>query len=419
MIVIVGGGLAGLSCATRLEEEGRDWLLLEGESKAGGRVSTETTEEGYRLDAGFQVLLDSYPTARKLIDFSALQPRYFQSGALIAAPEGWERILNPLIHSEAFLPALLSKSFTWSEKISLAIHTGLQLLRSDQDLRRETGHSTLEELERLGLGGGILESFLRPFFGGVFLDNELCTDASVFRYDLKKFTTGRALLPAEGMAKIPEYLACRLPAARQRYGAKVTSLHLHDGVVAGVELEGGEVLSCTQLVLATDEGAARGLLGLPPGDTWIGVSTLYFTGQELLYDGPLLVLPAGKDRLVRHFTDLTNIALEYAPAGRRLLSATILNPPTDNSSALAAMAQAEITRLFPSFEGWEFLREIRISRALPPRKPGYGMRLLPMRFSKNVFLAGDQIAPVGIESAMLSGIRVAEEILTKGILVRS
>jgi protoporphyrinogen oxidase len=396
-----------------------DWLLLEAGSRAGGRVATETTKEGYRLDAGFQVLLDSYPTARKLIDFSALQPRYFQSGALLAAPGGWERILNPLKHPEGFLSAILSKSFTWSEKISLAMYAGFQLLRPDQSLQRETGYSTLEELERLGLEGGILESFLRPFFGGVFLDNELGTDASVFRYNLKKFTLGNALLPAEGMAKIPEYLASRLPAARQRYGEKVTSIHFQDSVVAGVEVDGGEIISCTQLVLATDEGATRCLLGLPLGEKWIGVSTLYFTGKEPLYEGSLLVLPAGKDRLVRHFTDLTNIAPEYAPPGRRLLSATILNPPTDRSSDLAAMAQAEITRLLPNFKSWEFLKEIRITRALPQRQSGYGKGLLPMRFSKNLFLAGDQIAPVGIESAMLSGQLVAEEILTRGILVRS
>ena len=52
MVVIVGAGLAGLACATRLEEAGADRILLEASSKPGGRVATETTPGGYRLDTG-------------------------------------------------------------------------------------------------------------------------------------------------------------------------------------------------------------------------------------------------------------------------------------------------------------------------------------------------------------------------------
>ena len=53
MIVIVGAGLAGLACATRLQEASADWILIEGASGPGGRVVTEVTADGYRLDRGF------------------------------------------------------------------------------------------------------------------------------------------------------------------------------------------------------------------------------------------------------------------------------------------------------------------------------------------------------------------------------
>lgn len=413
MILIIGGGLAGLACATKLEEAGADWLLLEAAQLPGGRVATEITPEGYHLDVGFQVLLDSYPTARKLLDLPALKPRYFESGALLVNQTGeWERFLNPLAHPKWALGALLTPAFSWSEKFSIAVHAMAQLMRSDKELlQKEAGHSAMEELRRLGLDGGILERFLRPFFAGVFLDNDLGIDASIFRYDLKKFAFGTVLLPAGGMGAIPKQLASRLPLHRLRYGARVTALYRIDDQFTKIELSDGETIECKELVLATDEATTRSLLGLPSGKHWFGVTTLYFTGEEPLYEGALLVLPEGKEKLVRHFVDLTNIAPEYAPRGKRLLSATLLNPPTADSQALASMAQTEISAYLPAFADWKFLKEIKIARALPSRHPGYGKELLPVHFASNLSLTGDQVSPASIEAALASGLQTADEVL--------
>lgn len=421
MVIIVGAGLAGLACATRLEEAGADWLLLEASPGAGGRVVSEITPEGYRLDRGFQVLLDSYPTARRLLDWEALLPRYFESGALMVDDSGWERFLNPLRHPEWLLAAPLATSFSLREKITLAAYAVMQFPRSERSLAaRECGRTTMEELVRLGLDGPILEKFLRPFFSGVFLDRALGTDASIFRHDLKKFALGRALLPAGGMGEITSQLAVKLPLGRQRYGAAVARLKRQDDRVTGVELSGGEVISCDTLVLATDEGASRRLLGLPmeQGRAWMEVSTLYFTGERPLYEGALLVLPKrlkldGTLRLVTHFTDLTNTAPEYAPSGKRLLSATILTPPEGD---IAARAQAEITELLPGFADWKFLKEVRIRRALPSQAPGFRREQPERHPAPNLWLAGDQCAHASIDSALASGLQAAEEVLaTKGL----
>jgi phytoene dehydrogenase-like protein len=411
MILIVGAGLAGLACANRLQELGADWMLLESSPGPGGRVVTEVTSEGYRLDRGFQVLLDSYPTASRLLDLEALRPRYFQSGAMLAQEGRIEQLLNPLRHPEGVVEALLSKSFTPAEKACLATYAGLQLLRSDESLlERECGRSTMEELRRLGLGDGIMEKFLRPFFAGVFLDNELGTDASVFRYDLKKFALGRALLPAGGIGEISKQLANRLPLERQRYGARVLALeHSKEGGVM-LALEEGERFSGDRVVLATDEISTRRLLGLSEEKCrkWSQVTTLYFTGTETLYQGALLVLPQGKERLVRHFADLTNIAPEYAPPGKRLLSATVLNSSGGDPEG---QARKEIEEVFPGFSKWEFLKEVRISHALPSQAPGFHAAQLPRRPNRNIVLAGDQVAHASIESSLASGLAAAEEIL--------
>ena len=409
MVVIVGGGLAGLACAIHLERAGVDWMLYEGSLRPGGRVATDVTADGFRLDRGFQVLLDSYRTARELLDFKALKPCYFQSGALLANDRGWERILNPLVHPNWIGMAPFTESFTTSEKMKLGCFLVSQLLHlSEASSNKELGFTSMEELRRWGLDRGALEKFLRPFFAGVFLDNELAADASILHDKLRRFLLGRALLPAGGMGEIPMQLAASLPSERQFYGSEVTSLRLADDRISALQLASGKLVPCDSLVLATDEFTTRRLLSLPDGRNWSSVSTFYFTGEKPLYEGALLVLPEGASLRVRHFTDLTNTAPDYAPPGRRLLSATVLGNPDDE---VLGQVQSEIVSLLPEFESWTFLKRVTVNRALPSQIPGFSPQKLPSHPLRNLWLAGDQCSAVSIDSALASGWKAAAELL--------
>ena len=65
-VVIIGAGLAGLSCALSLQASGVAVAVVEASDRPGGRVSTDLVE-GFLLDRGFQVLLTAYPEAQRLL----------------------------------------------------------------------------------------------------------------------------------------------------------------------------------------------------------------------------------------------------------------------------------------------------------------------------------------------------------------
>ena len=62
-MVVVGAGLAGLSCAARLQEVGVRVAVLEASDGVGGRARTDEVA-GFLLDRGFQIFLTSYPEAQ-------------------------------------------------------------------------------------------------------------------------------------------------------------------------------------------------------------------------------------------------------------------------------------------------------------------------------------------------------------------
>jgi len=51
-VIIVGGGLAGLACAGRLQAAGVDFALLEAADRPGGRIRTDR-RDGFLFDRGF------------------------------------------------------------------------------------------------------------------------------------------------------------------------------------------------------------------------------------------------------------------------------------------------------------------------------------------------------------------------------
>lgn len=76
-ILIVGAGLAGLTCAKVLVEAGHEVRVLEASNAVGGRAQSDQSADGFVLDRGFQVLFTAYPAAKRHLDYKALRLRAF------------------------------------------------------------------------------------------------------------------------------------------------------------------------------------------------------------------------------------------------------------------------------------------------------------------------------------------------------
>ncbi len=93
-VVVVGAGLAGLTCARELERDGLDVVVLEKSDAVGGRVRTDVVD-GYRCDRGFQLLNPAYPAVKQLVDVDELDLRAFAAGAALSGERGFAIVADP------------------------------------------------------------------------------------------------------------------------------------------------------------------------------------------------------------------------------------------------------------------------------------------------------------------------------------
>lgn len=425
MIVIVGAGLAGLTCAKILVERGQRVLVLEATDHVGGRVRTDRHEDGYRLDRGFQVLFTAYPAAARHLDFERLKPRTFDPGAIIVKDGKLREISDPRREPNKVVSDLFNPFISTIDKARVLQVATQAMSLSTSDIfagRWQPGgqdESTEAYLRRLGFAEeGAIQNFFRPFYGGIFLDRNLSTSARMFEFTFKMLAKGNILLPAEGIQRIPEQLASVLPVGSIRFSARVHEILVTDGRATGVRLESGEQIEAEQVVIATESIHAEQLVGRfvkqPLPIQGVGTVCLYFAGNEQLYTQKKILLNAAPNAYVNNAVLLTNIAPTYAPPHKHLLSVTVLGNPTEDDEAIARHALDEMAAWFPDadLKHWDVLAVYRIRFAQFAQKPGVFDHLPNNKTSvAGLYVAGEYTQSSSIQGAMHSGEYAAQAVL--------
>ncbi len=412
-VLIVGAGVAGLTCAVYLKQAGIQALLVEATDGIGGRVRTDRVD-GFQLDRGFQIFLTAYPEAQRLLNYSDLNLQTFRSGALIHDQDEWIKLLNPFKEPLSTFQTLASSVGTVSDKLLI-----VELIRRTQSLSvgelfQQTPTTTLAFLRSMGFSNQIIERFFRPFFGGVFLEDALTTSSNFFEFCFRMFFTGDAAVPAKGIGAIARQLANRLAPDQIRLNSPVLRI---DG--NSVQLTNGDTLNAETVVLAVDAAQAASLLGRPaPTEQAFNHTTCtYFaTDSELpaVAKQKLLLLNPQRSSTVHNVAIISDVAPDYAPAGQTLVSVSTQGLATINATALTERIRQELTGWFDNtVTNWRHLRTYHIPQALPAYPPGRaGTESIHelLRLADNVYQCGDHTAYPSLNGAMQTGRLVAEMI---------
>lgn len=401
--IIVGAGLAGLTAAIHLEEYNLKPLIIERDSRVGGRVKTDELN-GFLLDHGFQVLLEEYPMAKKYLDYHALQLQPFTAGAIcFNGPEKFkvkDTKRNPLAAvSMAFSPV-----GSFMDKIRLGNLVAELQKQSLEVLFDKPEMPTIEYLKKRGFSKKIVNRFFKPFLGGIFLDQELSTSSRMFEFVFKLFSEGNTSIPAGGMEEIPKQLKSRLSKTQFMFNTEVKNVS--SGVVT---LKNGEQVFSEQIIVTIPGIIHQETSAL----SWNSTSTFYFEADKTIIGKPLIALNHGKNALVNNFVILTDASKAYAPKGKVLVSASLTHSPTESVEETSRRIKNELALSFGvEVQKWKYLKSYQIKKALPRlTNLKYEMPLEEALIADGVYVAGDYLLNPSINAAMQSGEAAAKALV--------
>ncbi|MFF3482380.1 NAD(P)/FAD-dependent oxidoreductase [Streptomyces sp. NPDC002701] len=428
-VVVVGAGVAGLAAAHRLNSAGVTAVVLETAPHVGGRMTTEKVD-GFRLDRIGRLLFTSYPELRLTPGLDALTLRPFAPGVLVHAEGRVHRAGEPasaggtrgaLDAARAFMSPP-RRARPWATPVAPPVSRAFPPLGGALDQARlaaALGRIATVPVERLlaraerpagralaarGMPARTVEGFLRPLLAALLCDPELTTSSRCADLALRAFATGRLCVPEGGADTLPELLAGALPPGTVRTGVRVTSVSTTSVTTA----EHGE-LRCRAVLVATGARAAAGLLPglrLPPCHP---VTVVHHTADEPPLTEAALLLDADRRGPVAHTAVISQVDPSRAPAGRALISSTILGaPPADTDRAV----RAQLAVLYgTATHRWELLAVHHTPDAVPAMVPPHDLRR-PVRLLAGLYVCGDHRDTSTVQGALHSGHRAATALLT-------
>jgi protoporphyrinogen oxidase len=398
-IHIIGAGISGLIAAQVLENYGYKPTIIEGSNSVGGRVKSDLVE-GYLLDRGFQVLLTSYPAAKKYIDFDALEIQRLLPGATIFKNGKSQTIGDPLRSFSLLFPTLFSSIGTFSDKLKILKLNVLLKKKEIDTIFKEDEKTTLQYLIDVGFSEEMIQTFFKPFFSGIFLEPNLDTSSRMFEFVYKMFGEGLAVVPKAGIQAISNQLKDNLKNTKILLNSEVESVKNK-----GIILKDGSEIESDFTIIATE--ASQLVANLNNQEThWKTCDTLYFETTDRIISRPLIGLISEENSLINNLFYHTSIQTTTKGKGE-LLSVTIVKNHSLSEKQLIEKITEEL-KYFCGITNATFIKRYQIKKALPKlNNLQYEISSTETKLTSSIFLAGDQLLNGSLNAAMIAGERAA------------
>lgn len=449
-VLVLGGGLAGLSTAKHLADAGHVPTVLEARGALGGKVAAWRDDEGDVTETGLHVFFGAYPNALTLFADLGIEDRLsWKEHKMWFAKPGRPTREFSVFDFPSWLPAPLNAGvailgntdmLSWPEKISLGIGLIPAYLFGQSYVESQEGVTVQQWMDERGISQSVTDevfvamSKALGFIGPQKLSMQ-CVLIALNRFLQETSGSRIAFLdgsPTERLCEpLKDYIEKR--GGQVRTNAPVQNILTNgDGTVAGLLLSSGEVVSADVYVNAMPVDALKQLIP----DSWREEHD-YFSRLNNLRGVPVINIHVWFDRklstvdnlifsrstLLSVYADMSEACADYA-SDKSMLE-LVLAPAAEYMSKsddeILAATMEELERLFP--------QEIRADGSLAKvtkftlvRTPTSVYETLPgVEDSRptqkspisNFYVAGDfskQKYLASMEGAILSGVLAAQAI---------
>jgi hypothetical protein len=361
--------------------------------------------DGYLLDRGFQLYNPAYPEGRRQLDHEALRLCAFTRGVVLRHHSRHVSLADPRDVPRWGVNALRAPLGSPRQRLALARYLRRCATTRTTELTHQVDAPASDALRASGIAPDAIDHLLRPFLAGVFLESDLQTSRRSLDVVMRTFVHGTPSVPAQGMQAIPRQLAGNLGEGVLRVQTPAREI-----APGRVTTDDGS-LTAKSVVVAADPRTATRLLDLP-APAMNGVTTWYHSTDELGLAGgrPVLHVDGDAGGPVVNSVVMSHAAPAYAPAGRALVSSSVLGVggvAEDEAAVLRHLALLYRT----DTRAWETVGVSRVPDALPAMSPPHDFRQ-PVSLGDGVFVAGDHRDSASIQGAMVSGRRTAQAVLS-------
>ena len=466
-VIVIGGGIAGLSAAHRLSElaaaksQSVDIKLLEASPRLGGAIGSERVGD-FLVEAGPDSFITEKPWALKLCERIGLAPRLVSTqsayqkiyivhhGKLVALPEGFF-----LLAPTRLWPFIQTPLLSWAGKLRIASELFLPRGAVDDD-------ESLGAFVRRRFGAQALERVAQPLVGGIYASDpdQLSLGATMPRFKemerdkrsviyamwaaqrerAKKAETGSGarwslfVTLASGMQELVDTLAGSLPDGCVQLNRAATNLKCQSNHTWSVTVGNQEIIDVDAVILATPAFRAGDLIGATDANAAAELKSISYASTatvSLAYrraDFPQapnsfgFVVPAIENRKIMA---CTFSSLKYpgrAPKDEILLRAFVggslqANLFEQNNADMERAVREELASLLGVQAAPMFSRIWRHPQSMPQYHVGHDARIKRIESALSQFptmaLAGSAYHGVGISDCVRTGEAAAEKVFKR------